>query len=263
METVTSADGTEIAFERSGTGPPLVLVHGTAGDRGDWRTVRPTLAETYTVCAMDRRGRGESGDARTYEIEREFEDVVAVVEGLDRPAFLLGHSFGAICALEAATRTDDLRRLLLYEPPVPPDGAAVAPEGALERLDALVAGGDREEALALFLRDIAGLPPADVDALRGGPEWEVGKASVHTVPREIRAVGAYRGDPERFGTLETPTRLLTGSESPDSLRAFSKALEDALPDGRLVTLDGQGHQGMNTAPEQFVRTVLDLLETTE
>lgn len=114
----------------------------------------------------------------------------------------------------------------------------------------------------LFLRDIAGLPRADVDALRGGPEWEAGTAAVHTVPREVRAVGAYRGEPERFGALETPTRLLAGSESPASLVAFSEALEDVLPDGRLATLDGQGHQAMNTAPERFVRTVLDLLETT-
>lgn len=259
METVRSSDGTEIAFERSGAGPPLVLVHGTAGDHTDWRVVRPALAESFTLYAIDRRGRGESGDADAYAIEREFEDVAAVVDSIDRPAFLLGHSFGAICALEAALRTDGLRKLVLYEPPIPVGEGAVASEETLERLEALVAEGDRDEALTVFLRDIAGVSQEEIDLLRGGPEWVAGTAAVHTVPREVEAVGSYRSDPDRFTTLATPTRLLIGSESPPFLREFSEVLADALPDGRLVTLPGQGHQAMNTAPEQFTRTVTELL----
>ena len=259
MQTVTSPDGTEIAFERSGTGPPLVLVHGTAGDRTDWRTVQPALAETFTVYAMDRRGRGESGDASTYAIEREFEDVATVVESIGRSAFLLGHSFGAICALEAAVRTNGLRTLVLYEPPVSVDGEEVASEEGLERLEALIAEDDADEALTVFLRDVAGVSQEEIDVLREGPEWAAGTAAIHTVPREIRAVNAYRSELDRFRTLETPTRLLVGSESPPFLRGFSEVVDEVLPNSRLVTLSGQGHQGMNTAPEQFTRTIIELL----
>lgn len=121
MKTVTSADGTTIAYERTGSGPPLVLLHGGATtDHMTWNLtgVGPALSEQHTVYAIDGRGRGESGDADEYTLEREFEDVVAVVESIDEPVTLLGHSSGALMSLEAALRTGNLRKLILYEPPV-------------------------------------------------------------------------------------------------------------------------------------------------
>lgn len=221
------------------------------------------LAETFTVYASDRRDRGESGDADTYAIEREFEDILAVVESIDESAFLLGHSFGAICVLEATLLTNDLRKLLLYEPPIPVDGREVASEETLGRIETFVAEGDRDDALVTFLREVAGVSQGEIDILREGPEWEAGMAAVHTVPREIRAVGNYRYGSERFAALETPTRLLTGSESPSFLKEFSEVIVDVLPDSRLVTLSGQGHQAVNTAPDQFARTITELLTTTD
>jgi pimeloyl-ACP methyl ester carboxylesterase len=127
MQTVASADGTSIAFERGGSGADLVLVHGTAADRARWAAIRPQLEEHFTVTAVDRRGRGDSGDGRNYAAEREYDDIVAVVDALDPPVLLFGHSFGAICSLEAALRTDRLDGLILYEPPMF-EGQAASPE---------------------------------------------------------------------------------------------------------------------------------------
>src|SRR3712207_1323335 len=116
QETVTSKDGTPIAYRRSGEGPPLVLVHGTAADHSRWRPVLPAFEQSFTVYAIDRRGRGGSGDSDDYAIEREFEDVAAVVDSFGEPANLLAHSYGALCALEAALLTTNVRKLVLYDP---------------------------------------------------------------------------------------------------------------------------------------------------
>ena len=118
QESVTSKDGTPIAYWRSGDGPPLVLVHGTAADHHRWTPVLPAFEQHFTVCAVNRRGRGGSGDSSDYAIEREFEDMAAVVDSLGEPANLLGHSYGALCALEAAPLTRHVRKLVLYEPPM-------------------------------------------------------------------------------------------------------------------------------------------------
>ena len=173
METITSADNTPIAFERSGRGPPLVLVHGTTADHTRWAPVLPTLEEHFTVYAIDRRGRGESGDTPEYDLEREFEDVTAVVESIDEPVVLLGHSYGALCSLEAALRTDNLRRLILYEPPLPVSNYDPDTEDVLDEMTALVDDGENEQALVQFFREIARVPAAELDALRrtGQPEW--------------------------------------------------------------------------------------------
>ena len=112
-ETVTSEDGTKIAYWRSGQGPPVVLVHGTTADHSRWAPVLPEFEEHFSVCAIDRRGRGGSGDSEDYALEREFEDVASVVDSLGEPAFLLGHSYGAVCALEASLLTPNVRKLVL------------------------------------------------------------------------------------------------------------------------------------------------------
>ena len=114
--TVTSKDGTPIAYWRSGEGPPLVLVHGTTADHSRWTPVLPAFEQRFTVCAVDRRDRGGSGDSEDYSIEREFEDVAAVVDSIGEPVDLLGHSYGAVCALEAALLTRNVHKLVLYEP---------------------------------------------------------------------------------------------------------------------------------------------------
>lgn len=253
VETVTSEDGTEIAFERTGGGPPLVLVHGAVCDHTFWELsdVRAALAEHYTVHAMDCRGVGWSGDAPEYELEREFEDVAAVVDAVDRSVALLGHSGGALLSLEAARRTDNLDGLVLYEPPI----FDVIPETALAEMQELVDDGENERMIEFFLREVAQSTPEEIAAQRTAPYW---RAVVDAAPvwlRHFEAGADYEFDAARFAEMTTPTALLTGSESPRFLKDATTALHDALPNSRIVTFDGYAHEAMLTAPDLFVDEV--------
>ncbi len=214
-DTVASADGTRIAVWRSGSGPPLVLVHGAIGDHTRWAPVIPALEERFTVPAMDRRGRGPSGDSDAYSLEREVEDVVAVVEAAGDDVHLLGHSHGAACALEAALETDRLRTLTLYEPPLGFLGGS--PE-VVERLEALLAEDRRDEALTLFLTEVARQPPEAIELMRSLPTWEARLAAAHTLPREERATRDYRCD---AGPLPRPRRAAPCSCSAATARSRS------------------------------------------
>ncbi len=258
MGTVTSVDGTAITFERTGSGPPLVLVHGSGDVREFWDLsgVRSTLADHCTVYAMDRRGRGESGDAEEYELEREAEDVVAVVESIDDPVVLLGHSYGALAALEAALRTDKLRGLVLNEPPVPVGDHELDIEEAVAEIQRLLKSGENEQALVLMLQEVAQLTPDELDAARSAPIWSEMVDAAHTLPRELRANAEYGFDPARFTDVRAPTLVLSGSESPPFFKDAVEAVADALPDSRLVTFDGHSHEPMNTAPDRFVDEIL-------
>jgi pimeloyl-ACP methyl ester carboxylesterase len=147
MEKVISKDGTPIAYQRSGKGAPLVLIHGTGASSERWKPILPALEKHFSVYAVDRRGRGASGDAHTYAIQREFEDVAAVVDSIGDGVHLLGHSFGAICSLETTLLTSRLHKVILYEPPIPVEGVPTYPEGIIDQLQAFLDAGDRERAL--------------------------------------------------------------------------------------------------------------------
>lgn len=211
--TITSKDGTLIAYWTSGEGPPLVLVHETTADHSRWAPVLPAFESRFTVCAVDRRGRGGSGDSESYSLEREFEDVATVVDSFGEPAILVGHSYGALCALESARLTQNLRKLVLYEPPMNVIDDRINPPGVIHRLAALLEAGDRDEVVATMLREVARVPPEAVKYMRSLPAWGPRVAVAHTIPRELRAQEAYWFDPERFGDLEVPT-LLLGGDSP-------------------------------------------------
>lgn len=256
MESVTSADGTPIAFERTGNGPPLVFVHGTTADHTRWDPIRPAFAKYFTVYAVNRRGRGESGDADEYTLEREAEDVAAVVDSIDEPTVLLGHSYGALVSLEAALRTDNLRKLILYEPAFPVGDYKITPEKTLAEMEALLEAGENEQALVLMFEDIAELPPAELDALRSAPNWPARVDAAHTILRESKAENEYGFDATRFADMTASSLLLTGSESPQILTYSTEAVDDALPNSRIITFDGHGHAAMNTAPDLFIDEVL-------
>jgi pimeloyl-ACP methyl ester carboxylesterase len=255
---IKSKDGTEIAFARTGHGPPLVLVHGTTADHTRWAPILPALEKEFTVYAVDRRGRGGSGDAAGYAIEREFEDVAAVVDSIGEPVVLLGHSYGALCSLEASLRTSHLRKLVVYEPPIP-TGIELYPPGTVERLQKLLAEGDNAGVVSTFFSEIVRTPPADLSQLQKLPNWPARVAAAHTIPREMVSTVGYRFDAARFKAMKTPTLLLLGGASPPMFKAAIDAVHKALPSSRVVVLAGQQHTAMNTAPELFLREVLGFL----
>jgi pimeloyl-ACP methyl ester carboxylesterase len=257
--TVTTESGTPVAYWRSGEGPPLLLVHGTAADHSRWSPVLPALEEGFTVYAVDRRGRGGSGDADDYTVEREFEDVAAVVDALGEPVNLLGHSYGGLVALEAALLTTNVRRLVLYDPGIEVDGGEIYPHEVVGRLDALLENGDRDGVVETTMHEVAGLPPEAVEYMRSQPAWQARLDAAHTIPRELRAVKAYRFDPERFRVLATPTLLLAGGDSPVALRKAAEAVDEALPDSHLVVMKGQGHAAMDTGTDLFTSEVSGFL----
>jgi pimeloyl-ACP methyl ester carboxylesterase len=236
-----------------------VLVHGTSGSSARWNDVLPRLEEHFSVCAVDRRGYGASGDGPAYALEREIEDLAAVIEAIGEPVHLLGHSFGALCTLEAARISQNVRKLILYEPAMRLPGFVLYPDGAIDRLQALLEAGDREGVLTVLFRDIARMPPHELDLLRSAPTWPMRIASAHAVPREARAEEHYRFEAGRFKTLHTPTLLLSGGDSPDFLKAITAALAAALPNSRTAVMPGQQHIAMTTSPELFVHAVISFL----
>lgn len=258
MQTIHSSDGTRIAYQQSGQGSPLILVHGTTADHTRWAPILPNLEQHFTVYAVDRRGRGESGDAEQYAIEREFEDIVALINSIDEPVFLLGHSYGAICSLEAARRTTHVRKLVLYEPPIP-TGIEIYPHEVVNRIQALLDAGDREGALITFMQDIVHMPPHEMETLRSSPSWPARIAAAHTILREMRGSNEYVFEPGRFSSLTTPTLLLLGGDSPAFFKAGIEAVHAALPNSQVRVMPGQQHAAINTAPELFTREVYEFL----
>ncbi|MBA3379235.1 MAG: alpha/beta hydrolase [Chloroflexia bacterium] len=180
METTTSVDGTTIAYQRAGRGPALLLMHDGVSDHTRRKPILPALEGRFTVYAMDRRGRGGSGDGTSYAIEREFEDIAAVAGAIGETVNLIAHSFGAVCALGAANLTKDLRTLILYEPP------PVAVEGLLSpasdaRLQALMDQGDRAGMVTTFMREVAAIPPRELEMLQALPSWSGRVDAAHTI----------------------------------------------------------------------------------
>ena len=205
MKKIASADGVLIAYDQDGTGSPLVLVHGMTGNRSSFALIGPGLHGELTVVPMDRRGRGDSGDHQAYAIEREFEDVLAVVNTFDKPALVFGHSFGGVCALGAAMQSERLAGLILYEPWIGFANEVLFSPAQLEQFDKLLAADDREAIIETLLVDIVGIPPHEVAEVMASPVGCERLAAAHTVPREARAVQTYRlpGDCGRHATWKT------------------------------------------------------------
>lgn len=254
-----SRDGTSLACRVFGNGSPLVLIHGAGNNGSRWSPLVPLLGGAFTLYALDRRGRGESGDAAEYSLQREFEDVVSVVDSIGGPVDVLGHSLGAICALEAALGTKNIRKLILYEPPIPA-GGPLSPRGMVDRMDVLLREGDRDGVVRTMMRELIGMSDTDVEALRNSPGWKGRVAVAHTLPRELRAVDNYRFDNERFRSLNIPPLLLLGEKSPPVFSTAIKMLASALPNSRTVVLAGQQHIAIDTAPKLFAQEVLSFLK---
>ena len=257
MQTATSADGANIAYWRQGSGPPLLLVHGALSDRVAWILIQPILAERFTVYVMNRRGREGSGEPKAHAIEREFEDIVAVVDAIGEPVHLLGHSGGALCALGAVLLTDRLRSLILYEPP--PPGPRVDIE--LKSLREMIHGAEPAEIVLEFLRTGPRVPEEDIKRLRESPIWPHTVSLAPSLASELDAAAGYELDVSQYSALNIPLLLLLGSDSPALLREVSDALVEVVPDVRMRVLEGQQHAANFDAPELFAEEVVRFLET--
>ena len=193
----------------------------------------------------------------------EREDVVALVDSTDGPVDLLGHSHGAMCALEAALRRGGrVRRLVLYEGGFPvPEGTELYPPEALDAVRSRLEAGDKEGALITFWRDVVSLTPEEIEMLRSFPQYPALVAMAPNIPREAQAEDGYCSDfdPARLSGFGTPTLILVGGDSPAFEKAAAEALEAALPDGRVVVLPGEGHVAHRTAPELLAREAVRFL----
>jgi pimeloyl-ACP methyl ester carboxylesterase len=264
MARVASRDGTEIAYWTSGQGPPLVVVHGTPADHTRWQPLLPHLEPYVTVHAMDRRGRGASSDAPDYDLPREFEDVAAVVDAVARASGstvdVYGHSHGGFCAFGAATLTSNIRKLILYEGwPVPDPVVFALPAEVEERMDALLAEGNRGAVVETVFRHFELMTEEDLAAFRAAPSWPGRVAAAHTITREIRAETRARLDPQLAARITMPVLLIVGSKSSDPAKAGVEAISSALPDARIMVLEGQEHVADVLTPEMFAQHILAFL----
>jgi len=260
MHIVRSEDSTAIRYFRRGHGPAILLVHGTAADHSRWAPVVPTLQRHFTVYAMDRRGRGGSGDAADYRMENEFADIAAVAAGIDGGPFdVIGHSYGGVCAMESVFHGAGIRNLVLYEPPIAVLGGSGRASQAITEVRRHLTAGDREGALEYFYGTIAQIPPRALAAMRGLPEWKKQVRTVHTVLRELEAMAAYSLRAERFRNWSIPTLLLLGGDSPPVYRAGIERMQQMLPGSTIAVLEGQGHMAMKTAPKLFARAIVEFL----
>lgn len=248
METVTSKDGTEIAFDRSGDGPPIILVGGAFNTRsfGPNGGLAALLAERFTVVNYDRRGRGDSDDTLPWAMEREVEDIAALVEAVGGSAHLYGISSGAALALEAANRGLGVERLALYEASfIVDDSRPPIRDDYLERLQGFVTEDRRGAAIRLFMREGVGLPAIFVAVMRFMPAWSKLEAVAPTVVYDAAIVDEYqKGRPlpaARWDSVAMPTLVAVGGKSPAWMHHAMRALADVLPNARHRTLEGQTH----------------------
>ena len=247
MKKALSKDGTAIAFDQSGKGPPIILVDGALCYRafGPSAAVAGLLAPHFTVFTYDRRGRGDSSDTAPYAVEREVEDIEALIKEAGGSAFVFGVSSGAALALEAASRLPGIPKVALYEAPfIVDDSRPPIPEGYLAQLNGLVSADRRGDAVRLFMK-LVGVPAIFIAMMRLMPPWSKLKAVAHTLPYDITIVqDNQRGKPlpaGRWASITAPTLVVDGGKSPTWMRHGMRALADVLPHAKMRTLPGQTH----------------------
>jgi pimeloyl-ACP methyl ester carboxylesterase len=256
---VCSPDGVSIGLVTAGVGSPLLLVHGGMSAASSWAPLWEDLASRWTVTAMDRRGRGTSGDGAGYSLAREADDIIAVSTALTdhepRALGVFAYSYGATCALAAVAGGAPVARLALYEPPGP---ATVSPAW-IARVGALIAAGQPGRAVADFLTHIIGLGDAEIQALRDAPgAVDVLAIAAETMQREAEAI--RQADlPAAASRVTIPVALLLGERSPAWAQDITRELNETLAAARVFTLVGQGHQAIGSAPAAVLRVVESFL----
>ena len=241
LHTVTSADGTTIAYDRLGDGPPVVLVSGGSTDRMANAGLAAALAPRFTVFNYDRRGRGPSGDTPPYAVAREVEDIAAVIDAAGGSAHLYGTSSGAALALEAAASGVPLQKLALWEPPWFVDPAQRPPLDSADTYRRFVAEGRRDKAVEYFMVDVVRLPAEFVAFAKTQPWWAGQEAIAHTLAYDAEVMGDYLIPTDRARKVGVPTIILTGGDSFPFFRETAEAVAGIIPDARTGVLEAQEH----------------------
>jgi pimeloyl-ACP methyl ester carboxylesterase len=262
---VHSRDGTPIAVFTGGTGPPLILVHGAAADHTTFRVIGPMLDDRFTIHAIDRRGRGASGDIGPYAIDREFEDVAAVASELadevGTPVDVVGHSYGGRCALGAALLTPAIRRVVSYEGAPTPPGEHYGDAALTAELARLADDGRHEVLLETFMRRVVGMTAGELDRYRADPVWPRRVAAAATIARELGVEASDAAGLDRLATVRQPVLQVLGSDSRAAFGAATRALDARLVDGRILVIDGAKHAAHHTHPDALVSAIIAFLRS--
>jgi len=263
MQTVTSLDGTTIAFDQAGSGPPLVIVYGAFGYRAYpmVQDLTRQLAQTFTVINYDRRGRGESTDTQPYAVQREIEDLTALIEHLGGNAAVFGFSSGAALALAAAAAGAPITALALYEPPFVVDHSGLVPPTDLKaRVEQYVGEGKRGRAVGTFMRQYMGAPAPVIALMHLFPVWSKLTGIAHTIPYDLACVdGNAAGEPlrpEQWAAVQVPALVMYGDKSQTFFKHGAAATARTLPNGRELVLAGANH---NMKPAAVVPPITDFL----
>jgi pimeloyl-ACP methyl ester carboxylesterase len=256
VQRITTPAGVAVSWDRWGSGPALVLVHGAFSDHdSNWEFVRPLLEKHFTIHAVARRGRGDTAATAGHGLEDEGRDVAAVIRSIGEPVFLLGHSYGAHTALLATAEDPSrVRRLVLYEPAWP----HLVSQDAMRPLEELARAGNWDGLCVTFFRDLLRVPAVEVEALRASELWAPILRDAEASLGDLRAISRYDFRAGRFRGLRVPVLLQIGTESPRDLYV-TDALAAVLPDVRIAELAGQAHEGMTTAPEMYAEAVTRFL----
>jgi pimeloyl-ACP methyl ester carboxylesterase len=244
METLKSADGTVIAYDRAGQGPPLIVTLGAFCDRKTF--VPPAdLTARFTVYTYDRRGRGDSGDTQPYSPDREVADLAAVIDsavsGSGSGAFVFGHSSGAALALRAAWEGVPLAAVVAYEAPWIIRGTREVPDNPAARIGELVAAGRRGDAVRFWMTDVVQVPAQVVTMMEGAPMWAGLEGLAHTLPYDLALTGDQGVPADDLAAITVPVLVLGGANSPDWFHRTVRETTAAIPGARLVMLEGQDH----------------------
>ena len=260
MAQVTSKDGTTIAYEKSGKGPPVVLVGGVLGDRSQQAPLAALLVEHFTVFNYDRRAHGQSGDTPPYAVEREIEDLEAMLDEAGGSAFVYGTSGCAVLALEAAAHglAPKMKKLAVWEPPyIVNDSRPPVPRDYQEQLTDLLAADRRGDMLELFFTKAVGLPAEFVAPMRQAPFWTAQEALAHTLVNNAMIMGDFSIPEERIATVNIPILVMDGGETP-WLSHAAQAIADILPNAERRRLKGQPH---NVAPDAIAPVLIEFFQS--
>jgi pimeloyl-ACP methyl ester carboxylesterase len=259
MNTVLSADGTGIAFDRLGDGPPVIMAAGAFNTRAATEPLARALQDRFTVLNYDRRGRGDSGDKPRYAVDREIEDLGALIAAAGGSAAVFGYSSGAILVLRAAAAGLPITRLVLYEPPFRADDSYPAPPADLaEQVSRLVAAGRRGYAVELYQIKAIGMPEDVVAQMRHAPFRPGLEAIAHTLAYDAAITGDMSLPTDLLAAVTVPTLVICGERSHPLLRAAARAVAEQLSSGRLCELVGQTH---DISPEATAPVIAEFLSS--